>query len=159
MLFAGCRFGHEESVDFLDLDAAKDLKFRVISQQETDLSDGLPDNCYLPDGTPVNAYSDTGMPADDDNEGGPRKTNSTTGTNIVQQLLKFGNQHRVTEIVGTYDSYDADWNSVTLSGKVMLPASRKPRAVTAVPLNPEQKWSITCVGDIALSGRAFSLPF
>ena len=40
-----CRFGREEFVDFTDIEAAKGLSFKVISQSETDLSNGLPANC------------------------------------------------------------------------------------------------------------------
>jgi hypothetical protein len=47
-----CQFRQDQDIDFLDLTAAQGLSFRVISQHETDLSDGIPNNCYLPDGTP-----------------------------------------------------------------------------------------------------------
>ena len=57
-LFSGCSFKDDPYVDFGDIEGAKDLKFQVISQHETDLSQGLPYNCYLPDGTPVNEYSE-----------------------------------------------------------------------------------------------------
>ena len=128
ILMPSCRFNKNESVDFTDLEAAKGLKFQVISQHETDLSDSLPYNCYLPDGTPVVEYSED----DDQPSDGPRRTNSVTGTAIVQELLKYGNQNQVIEIVGTYPSWDGDLNRVTLSGKVMLPKGRKPKRMILV---------------------------
>jgi hypothetical protein len=104
------------------------MKFQVISQHETDLSDGLPYNCFLPDGTPVNDYVD-------EEPSGPNKapqTNSTTGAAILQELLKYGNQNRVIEIVGTYPSINGDWDTIRLSGKVMLPAKGKPKRMILV---------------------------
>ena len=125
---AGCRFKDNECVDFTDIEAAKGMKFQVISQHETDLSDGLPYNCFLPDGTPVNDYVD-------EEPSGPNKapqTNSTTGAAILQELLKYGNQNRVIEIVGTYPSINGDWDTIRLSGKVMLPAKGKPKRMILV---------------------------
>ncbi|MBO7458720.1 MAG: hypothetical protein J6T80_05655 [Paludibacteraceae bacterium] len=126
--WAGCRFKDNECVDFTDIEAAKGMKFQVISQHETDLSDGLPYNCFLPDGTPVNEYVD-------EEPSGPNKapqTNSTTGAAILQELLKYGNQNRVIEIVGTYPSINGDWDTIRLSGKVMLPAKGKPKRMILV---------------------------
>ena len=124
-----CHFRNDESVDFTNIEAAKGLKFKVIRQGETDLSNGLPYNCYLPDGTSVNDY------AEEEAAEGPNKikqTSSVTGTAIVQELLKYGNQNKVVEIVGTYPSMDRDWNDITLSGKVMLPKGKKPKRMILV---------------------------
>ena len=134
VLCTGCQFRKDEWVDFTDIEAAKGLKFQVISQSETDLSTGLPYNCYLPDGTRVADYRDD-VPTD--NAQGPdgrivHRTSSVTGTGILQEILKYGNQNRVIEIVGTYPSRDGDWNPVTLSGKVMLPKGRKPKRLILV---------------------------
>ena len=126
----GCQFRENPYVDFADLEGAKDLKFQVISQHETDLSQGLPYNCFLPDGTPVNEYSDADEPLSE--APAMRKTNSVTMTAIVQELLKYGNQNKVLEIVGTYPSLDGDFNDITLSGKVMLPRGRKPKRMILV---------------------------
>lgn len=131
-LLAGCQFRQDEMVDFTDLDAAKNLKFKVIGQRETDLSEGLPYDCYLPDGTRVAEY--TGE-EETYQAGGParmRATNSVTGAGILQELLKYGNQNRVIEIVGTYPSYDVDWNPITLSGKVILPRNGRPKRMILV---------------------------
>jgi len=130
VMMSSCQFKDNPFVDFTDTEAAKDLKFQVISQHETDLSGGLPYNCYLPDGTSVYDYSEESETSDRAN--GPRKTNSVTGTAIVQELLKYGNQNKVIEIVGTYPSVDGDLNEVILSGKVMLPKGRKPKRMILV---------------------------
>ncbi len=122
-----CHIRKDECTDFMNIEAAKGLKFKVISQHETDLSSGLPYNCYLPDGTIVNEYQDEAE--------GPNKikqTSSVTGTAIVQELLKYGNQNKVVEIVGTYPSIDRDFNEITLSGKVMLPKGKKPKRMILV---------------------------
>ncbi len=124
---AGCRFRKDEYVDFTDIEAAQNLSFKVISQYERDLSEGMPNDCYLPDGTRVNEYTDeTPSPA--------RKpaTTGTTGATILQELLKYGNQNRVIEIVGTYPSHDGEGNEVTLSGKVLLPGDGKPKRMILV---------------------------
>ena len=131
--FTGCQFRDNPFVDFADIEGAKDLKFQVISQHETDLSQGLPYNCFLPDGTPVIEY-DEGLSDDmpGTRQNAPRKTNSVTGTAIVQELLKYGNQNKVIEVVGTYPSIDGEFNDITLSGKVMLPRGRKPKRMILV---------------------------
>ena len=134
-MLTACQFHDDPWVDFTDTTNVQGLKFRVISQSETDLSNGLPYNCYLPDGTPVNEWND--VQSDDvqctkEEEGGPRKTSSVTGTAIVQELIKYGNQNKVIEIVGTYPSFDGEWNEVTLSGKVMLPKGRRPKRLILV---------------------------
>jgi len=127
VVFSSCRFHKNEFVDFADLEGAKDLKFQIISQRETDLSQGLPYDCYLPDGTRVAEYTEAGGSVS-----GPRKTSSVTGTAIVQELLKYGNQNQVVEIVGTYPSINGELQDVTLSGKVMLPKDRKPKRLILV---------------------------
>ena len=123
-----CQFRDDYYVDYADLDAAKGLAFKVIGQHETDLGKGIPYNCYLPDGTPLSEYSEE----DESTPNGIRKTSSVTGTAIVQQMLKYGNQNKVIEIVGTYPSIDGNWDAVTLSGKVMLPKGRKPKRMILV---------------------------
>ena len=126
----GCKFHNDTYVDFTDLDSAKTMKFKVISQHETDLSAGLPYNCFLPDGTPVSEYTEV----NETPEGMARmpQTSSVTATAIIQELLKYGNQNKVIEIVGTYPSIDGELNDITLSGKVMLPKGRKPKRMILV---------------------------
>ena len=124
LLLTGCRFHDEAFVDFADTGSGAGMRFRVIGMSETDLSEGLPSDCYLPDGTPVNEW--TQSPA------GERKTSSVTGVAVVQQLLRWGNQNKVTEVVGTYPSVDLDRDTVLLSGKVMLPKGRRPKRLILV---------------------------
>ncbi len=123
-----CHFHEDEFVDFANIEAAKGMAFQVIGQHETDLEHGLPTNCYLPDGTPAYAYTD-----EQDTEGvQPRKTSSVTGAAILQELLKYGNQNKVTEIVGTYPTINLDMDTIRLSGKVMLPRGQKPKRLILV---------------------------
>lgn len=126
VIIASCRFGDTYTTDFETPSAADSTMFRVISQRETDLSHGLPSDCYLPDGTRMNDYQDEPLP------NGPRKTSSVTGTAIAQSLLDWENANKVVEIVGVYRSFDADLQPITLSGKVMLPKGQKPKRMILV---------------------------
>ena len=136
VLLTACQFRQDEFVDFANIEAAKGLKFRVIGQRETDLSEGLPHDCFLPGGTPVNEYNDEMSETSSLNDEMPnaprRRTSSVTGAAIVQALLKYGNQNAVTEIVGTYPSVNINWDTVTLSGKVMLPVGQRPKRLILV---------------------------
>lgn len=127
-----CQFHDDTFVDFSDIEGAKDLKFQVIGQHETDLSEGLPSNCYLPDGTPVNEWQMETEGTETEAHNGPRKTSSVTGAGILQELLKYGNQNKIIEVVGTYPSIDIDGNPITLSGKVMLPKNGIPKRMIIV---------------------------
>ena len=131
VLLSGCQFRDDEVVDFANIEAAKGLKFRVIGQHETDLSEGLPYNCYLPDGTPANEYTEESTESNDAARS-IRRTTGTTGAGILQELLKWGNQNKIIEIVGTYPSIDMDGNPITLSGKVMLPKNGNPKRMILV---------------------------
>lgn len=127
VFLTSCQYRNDEFVDFMNIEAAKGMKFQVIGQGETDLGQGLPYNCFLPDGTAVNDYSEETE--------GPNKikqTSSVTATAIIQELLKYGNQKKVIEIVGTYPSVDGNWDSIRLSGKVVLPKEGKPKRMILV---------------------------
>ncbi len=126
---SACQFRDDEVVDFTNIEAAKGLKFRVIGQHETDLSEGLPFNCYLPDGTAVNEYNGENG---ENGERAIRRTTGATGAGILQELLKWGNQNKIIEIVGTYPSIDIEGNPITLSGKVMLPKNGIPKRMILV---------------------------
>lgn len=131
MLLSSCVFRQEEFVDFINLEAGKQMRFQVIGQSETDLTNGLPYNCYLPDGTPVTEYKDEENSA----AGGPNKmpqTSSVTGAAILQELMRYNNQNAVLEIVGTYPSVNGNGDSIRLSGKVMLPFGKKPKRMILV---------------------------
>ena len=126
-----CRFRQDEMVDFRDLPGTQHLAFRVIGQHEVDLDEGVPMNCYLPGGTRVVDYVEEPI----ESEGGPNKAPKTTSTNaaeIMQSLLKYHNQNRVIEVVGTYPSININWDTITLSGKVILPKGRKPKRLILV---------------------------
>ena len=125
-----CQFRQDEMVDFMDIDGAKGLKFQVIGMHETDLSNGVPYDCYLPGGDRVSEFmEDEGVSGP---QKGPRKTSSVTATAIVQELLKYRQQDKVIEVVGTYPSIDSDGNEVILSGKVILPKGQKPKRLILV---------------------------
>ena len=126
---SACQFRDDEYVDFANIEAAKGLKFRVIGQHETDLSEGLPYNCYLPDGTAANEYNGENG---ENGERAIRRTTGATGAAILQELLKWGNQNKIIEIVGTYPSIDIEGNPITLSGKVMLPKKGVPKRMILV---------------------------
>ena len=132
IVLTSCHFRQDEFVDFANIEAAKGLSFKVIGQHETDLEQGLPSNCYLPDGIPVNEWTEEYELSDPANGPAIRKTSSVTGAAIVQELLKYGNQNKVTEIVGTYPTIDLNWDTVILSGKVMLPRGQRPKRMILV---------------------------
>ena len=125
---SSCQYRKDEFVDFTNIEGAKGLTFQVIGQYERDLSQGLPNDCYLPDGTPVNEWN--GEETEDGRS--IRKTTGTTGAGFLQELLKWSNQKEIIEIVGTYPSHDNDGNPITLSGKVMLPKKGVPKRMILV---------------------------
>lgn len=129
LVLSSCRFRQDELVDFANIEAAKGMAFQVIGQHETDLEQGLPTDCYLPDGSRAIDYT-----GDEQAANGPqmRTTSSVTGAAILQELLKYGNQNKVVEIVGTYPSINLEWDSIRLSGKVMLPKGGKPKRMILV---------------------------
>lgn len=129
---SSCHFREQEFVDFANIEAAKGLSFKVIGQHETNLEEGLPTNCYLPDGSSVNEWSEESEESTESASPAIRKTSSVTGTAIVQELLRYGNQCHVTEIAGTYPSIDLNWDTVILSGKVMLPRGQRPKRLILV---------------------------
>ena len=76
-----CQFRPDESVDFLDLPVAQNLPFRVIGQNEVDLNEGVPTNCYLPDGSRlVDFVAEEGM-SELENEG---VSDTVSGPNKAQ---------------------------------------------------------------------------
>ena len=146
VVLASCQFKTDEWVDFTDIEAAKGLSFKVISQRETDLSKGFPADCYLPDGMTVTEASKSGtsqvrMPvslselmSDESESSDPvmQRTSTVSIAGVMQELLKYGNQDRVIEVAGTYPSIDNDFDEVTLSGKVILPKNGRPKRMILV---------------------------
>lgn len=152
IMLTSCQFKEQDFTDFIDLEAGKGMKFCPYGMHETDLSEGLPYNCYLPDGTSVNDFNEMIEDIEDEEStaDGPRKTNSTTGANVLQELLRYGNQNKVIEIPGTYPSIDGNWDPITLSGKVMLPAGKRPKRMILVS-------HYTVCSDAEAPSNAFSL--
>ena len=140
VLLTSCHFRQDEYVDFLNIEAAQNMAFKVIGQRETDLSEGLPMNCYLPGGERAVDFMDEEPEDTEDTQSSespdaPKKapkTSSVTGADILQELLKYHNQSKVVEIVGTYPSVNTDGDTITLSGKVILPKDRKPKRIILV---------------------------
>lgn len=135
-----CQFRPDENVDFTEIPGTQRLAFRVIGQHEVDLNQGIPTNCYLPGGERLVDFvaeeSESSESSESsDNSDGPinaPKTTSTNAAEIMQSLLKYHNRNKVVEIVGTYPSIDNNWDTVTLSGKVILPKGRKPKRLILV---------------------------
>ena len=114
---ASCGWGDYYVVDFSGAPDLDSTMFCVSSQRLTDLSAGVPDDCYLPQGVPLNQWSDT--------VSRPHKTSSITAAGLSQALLDKMNARSVIEISGIYPSVDKDGNPIKLSGKVLLPADGK----------------------------------
>ena len=98
------------TADF-NLSAADQSLFQITSIGDTDLSKGLPDDCYIP------------------TEEGVTKATSVTANVLLADLLEYGNQSKVLEIAGVYSSFDSTdgYEEIKLSGKVLLPKNRKPK--------------------------------
>ncbi|MCR4665292.1 MAG: hypothetical protein K5660_08000 [Paludibacteraceae bacterium] len=128
LLLPSCGFKQVDYVDFADIAAAQGMTFRVIGQRETDLYEGLPHDTYLPDGHSVCDMTET-EPAPSRTQ---RQTTSTTSAALIQNMLQYGNQNRVTEIAGTYPSTDVQGQPIVLSGKVMLPQGKRPKRMIVV---------------------------
>ena len=98
------------TADF-NLSAADQSLFQITSIGDTDLSKGLPDDCYIP------------------TEEGVTKATSVTANVLLADLLEYGNQSKVLEIAGVYSSFDSSdgYEEIKLSGKVLLPKNRKPK--------------------------------
>lgn len=134
-LLSGCTFGPQFDVDFTQLPDHPDW-FRVTSTRTTDLSNGIPSDCYFMDG--LSAVEAAEMPEfrfaeqPQSEPGGPLRTSSTTAVNVVQNLFNFSQGSRVIELSGTYMSVDLDGRPIRLSGKVVMPASGKAKCVILV---------------------------
>ena len=117
-IVSGCKWGDYYVVDFDTLPEGDKTMFRVTAERVTDLSQGVPEDCYLPHGIPYNQWKDDDAPK-------VRKTSGISAAGLAQTLLDKMNAGVVKEITGTYMSYDTNGDLITLSGKVLLPASGK----------------------------------
>ena len=116
LLVAGCDYDEEYWIDFTDLSQITEGGFHVLSQKVDDLEhDGIPANCFVPDGTPIQEYQEDTL----------TKATGANATLFVQRLLDVARGSKIIELAGTYTSIDTEGNPITLSGKVMLPASGK----------------------------------
>lgn len=128
---ASCTFGPAFDVDFDNVPEDPGF-FHVTSQRTTDLSKGIPDDCYFMDG--ILARDAAIMPEFELPElqdasiapgNGALHTSSTTVANVVQNMFNFGQRAKVLELSGTYQSVDLDGNPIRLSGKIVLPDNGK----------------------------------
>lgn len=115
---SSCSRGEIDFVDFSKLDGANHDAFKVFSSKVTDLSGGLPKDCYFDQ----EEISGTGT-----------KTTSTPITTVLADLLDYNNKGKVIEVAGSYESFDLRTSRpTTLSGKILLPKNRKPKRYIVV---------------------------
>ena len=118
LVLTSCQWGDYYYVDFDNVPTDTTM-FRVTSKKYTDLADGIPADCFLPDGMPlIDWHEESSMK-------GPLKASGTTASGFFQSLLDKMNGTKVVEIAGTYESIDTDYDLITLSGKVVMPANGK----------------------------------
>lgn len=127
-----CQFKNQSFVDFEGLDtidwAGSETMFMPTRITYSELGNAFPEDCYFMDGTPVNQLTEeelVGGLADNDAANSPARTTSIPGSNILQALLSYGNQSRLTQISGVYSSLNSDYEDCILSGKVIMPADGK----------------------------------
>lgn len=119
-LLCACTWGDYYMANFDDLVPSFDsTMFRVTSRRVTDLSAGIPADCYMPDGTLLCEWQD------DEPQSDRRRTSAVTGAGMIQSILDRVNGRSVVEISGIYESMAADGSPITLSGKVLMPADGK----------------------------------
>ena len=119
-LLCACTWGDYYMANFDDLVPSIDsTMFRVTARRVTDLSAGIPADCYMPDGTLLSEWQD------DEPQSDRRRTSAVTGAGMIQSILDRVNGRSVVEISGIYESMAADGSPITLSGKVLMPADGK----------------------------------
>ncbi len=121
VVLASCSWGDLYVVDFDNPPSGDSTMFRVTNRRYTDLSNGIPTDCYLPDGSLVNEWQDNQT----DDTPQRRRTSGTSGAGMLQAWLDKMNGNKVVEISGIYKSLDTEGNPITLSGKVIVPADGK----------------------------------
>lgn len=125
-----CQFKNQSFVDFEGLDtldwAAPGFIPTRISY--TDLGNSFPDDCYFMGGTPVNQLTEADLAgglADNDAANGPARTTAIPGSSMLQALLSYNTQSKLTQIAGVYSTLNSDYEACVLSGKVIMPADGK----------------------------------
>ncbi|MGM9736615.1 MAG: alpha/beta hydrolase family protein [Candidatus Cryptobacteroides sp.] len=107
---AACDRGDIGFVNFSGLEGADETSFNVYATRVTDLSKGIPEDCYIP------------------RDDADTKTTSTAINAIVADLFEYSNKGKVLELSGKYKSFIiSTGEGITLSGKVLLPKDRKPK--------------------------------
>ena len=116
-----CKWGDYYVVNFDEVPVIDSTMFRVTSKRLTDLNGGIPADCYLPGGERVNDWQG------DEHDGArqPKRTSGTTVAGFASALLNQMNSSSVIELSGIYTSIDQNYDLITLSGKVLLPANGK----------------------------------
>lgn len=170
-ILTGCRIHEQDFVNFMNAIPSDDdpKMFRVLAQINTDLSNGIPDQCYLADGTLLSDFegSVADVLGDENVSGGPMRTSSVTPANVIQALLGWGSQNKVVQLPGLYESLEQigdDYEPILLSGKVILPADghfRRYILVSHYTLGSNQEAPSNCFsleGILAKLGYCVILP-
>lgn len=120
-VLSACKWGDYYVVNFDEVPVIDSTMFRVTSKRLTDLNGGIPADCYLPGGERVNDWQG------DEHDGArqPKRTSGTTVAGFASALLNQMNSSSVVELSGIYTSIDQNYDLITLSGKVLLPANGK----------------------------------
>lgn len=110
-----CNRRDYDFVDFDDIERADRSAFKVTSTKITDLSKGLPQDCYLAE-----------LEEED------TKTTSVAAAALLQDIIEY-NKPGVLELSGTYKSINLNTlEEISLSGKVLLPKDQKPKRYIVV---------------------------
>ena len=114
-LLCSCERQQYQFVDFAEeLAGADESAFHVTQNKVTDLSAGIPEDCYIPSEDIT-------------------KTTSTSVSTVVADIFEVTRKSKVIEISGTYQSTDLETGEpITLSGKILLPKGRKPKRYIVV---------------------------
>ncbi len=116
VLFAGCRQPELQYADFDEVLYVDFSMFQPTHIEETQvlMDDGTLNPNIRPMENPV---------VSDDNPAGMQRIASTTINAMASDILGAINSSKVKQIAGTYVGHDIDGKEITLSGKVLLPAS------------------------------------
>ncbi len=126
-----CQFKNQSFVDFEGLDTVfvdDGTLFMPTRVTYCDVENNFPSDCYLMDGTPMNEVTEAELSNGldtNDAANGPARTTAIPGSSMLQALLSYGTQNRLTQISGVYMSLNSDYDDCLLSGKVIMPADGK----------------------------------
>lgn len=111
-----------DTVEYVSFDG-EDL-FTPYSMEVVDLDNGLPANTPSLEWTAADPSDESDLPEKSDNAQAPqpRRTTSLSGTSLMKEILESTRSHKVHSIAGTYKSVDQNGASITLSGRLILPA-------------------------------------